>query len=241
MDRKGYNERLFGSSALRRWHHEARFRWLARTLRRLGCVPDSVFELGCFDGKAIAYLPRVPSRYLGCDANWEGGLGLAQEAWRGTAGIEFRESQAPSDIRLDGETFDAVICMDTLEHVPPESLPTYVDLLARAARGHVLVTVPNEKGVAFAAKYLLKAVLGGNDPCTLREALDATMCRLDRVARREHKGFDYANVVSLLGRRLAIESVSGIPFGVLPAALNASVGIVGTPGMPKDPKIIRFC
>ncbi len=227
MEGKGYNARLFGSSAVRRWHHGARFRWLSRTLRRLGCSPDSVFELGCFDGKAIAYLPRVPSRYVGCDANWEGGLDLARNAWRATPGIEFRECRSPSDVRLGGETFDAAICMDTLEHVPPESLPDYVDLLARAARGFVLVTVPNEKGMAFAAKYLYKAVAGGNEPYSAREVLDAALGRLDRVARREHKGFDYAAVVSLLSRRLAIESVSGIPFGGLPPPLNASVGIVG--------------
>ncbi len=229
MDRDGYNARLFESSALRRWHHEARFRWLSSTLRRLGCVPDSVFELGCFDGKAIRYLPRVPSRYLGCDADWEGGLAPAREAWRAAPGIEFRECRAPSDIRLDGETFDVVICMDTLEHVPPETLPAYVELLARAARGFVLVTVPNEKGIAFAAKYPLKAILGGNDPYTLREAFNATLGRLDRVARREHKGFDYAAVAGLLGRRLAIESVTGIPLGAFPPALNPSVGIVGAP------------
>ncbi len=229
MDGNGYNARLFGSSAPRRWHHEARFRWLSRTVRRLGCVPGSVFELGCFDGKAIRYLPRIPTRYVGCDANWEGGLSLARERWGATPGIEFRECRAPSDIRLDGETFDAVICMDTLEHVPPETLPAYVELLARAARGFVLVTVPNEKGIAFAVKYLLKAILGGNDPYTVGEAFNATLGRLDRVARREHKGFDYAVVVDLLGRRLAIESVSGIPLAGLSAALNPSVGIVGSP------------
>ena len=128
MDRNAYNERLFGSSAIRRWHHEARFRWLSHTLRRLGCAPDSVVEVGCFDGKTIGFLPRVPSRYLGCDANWEGGVDLAREAWRGRAGIEFRECRSPGDIRLGGETFDAAICMDTLEHVPPDMLEAYVDL-----------------------------------------------------------------------------------------------------------------
>ncbi len=227
MGDRGYNARLFGSSAVRRWYHEARFRWLARTLRRLGCAPDSVLELGCFDARAIGYLPRVPSRYLGCDANWEGGLDRAREAWRGSAGVEFRECRAPSDILLGGETFDAVICMDTLEHVPPAALSGFVEILSRAARGHVLVTVPNEKGIAFAAKYLLKAVLGGTEPYTLREAADAALGRLDRVARGEHKGFDYEDVVDLLTRRLAIESLSGIPFAALPPALNPSVGIVG--------------
>ncbi len=229
MEGKSYNERLFGSSALRRWHHEARFRWLARVLAGPGCAPDSVFELGCFDGRAVRSLPRLPSRYLGCDANWEGGLDRARETWGPNAGFEFRECRSPSDIRLGGETFDAVVCMDTLEHVPPADLPEYVDILSRAARGHVLVTVPNEKGAAFAAKYLVKAVVGGNEAYTLREAVDATMGRLDRVPRREHKGFDYAGVVALLGRRLSIESVTGIPFPVLRPALNASVGIVGKP------------
>ena len=122
--------------------------------------------------------------------------------------------------------------MDTLEHLPPSDLPEYVDLLSRAARAHVLVTVPNEKGIAFAVKYLFRSVLGGNDPYTFREAVDATLCRMDRIARHEHKGFDYAEVVALLGRRLAIESIAGIPFTGLPPVLNASVGIVGTPGMP---------
>lgn len=230
MDARNYNERLFASSPLRRRYHEARFRWLAHTFRRLGCVPDSVLELGCFDGRAIGYLPRVPARYIGCDANWEGGLDLAREAWRGNAGIEFRECRCADDVRLGGETFDAVICMDTLEHIAPAALPDFVELLSRAARKHVLVTVPNEKGIAFAAKYLLRAVLGGNESYTLREAVDAALCRLDRVARREHKGFDYAEVVTLLGRRLRIESLSGIPFAILPPSMNASIGIVGMPG-----------
>ena len=166
MEGKGYNERLFGSSALRRWYHEARFRWLERTLRRLECAPGSVLELGCFDGRAIRHLPHLPSRYVGCDANWEGGLDRARETWRADAGFEFRECRSPSDIRLGGETFDAVICMDTLEHVSPADLPEYVEILSRAARGYVLVTVPNEKGAAFATKYLLKSVFGGNEPYT---------------------------------------------------------------------------
>ncbi len=228
MDRGGYNARLFESSALRRWYHEARFRWLSRALRRLGSAPDSVLELGCFDGKAIGSLPRVPSRYVGCDANWEGGLDLAREAWRGKAGIEFRECRSLPDLRLEGETFEAVICMDTLEHLPAAELPEYVAHLSRAARAHVLVTVPNEKGIAFLAKYLLKAILGGNDAYTFREAVNAALCRMERVPRREHKGFDYADVLALLGRHLAIESVSGIPFAGLPPALNASVGIVAS-------------
>ena len=66
-----YNERLFDGGDLRGFLHSARFRWFASRLRRLGLEPDSVCELGCFDGKLINSLPRAPQRYVGLDANWE--------------------------------------------------------------------------------------------------------------------------------------------------------------------------
>ncbi len=51
--------------------------------------------------------------------------------------------------------------MDTLEHVPPAFLEPYVSALSAAARKLVLATVPNEKGIVFPLKRLMKGVLGG--------------------------------------------------------------------------------
>ena len=57
-----YNERLF-SGGFRGWLHSGRFQWLRNATREIDV--SSVFELGCFDGKSISYLPREPDRYLG--------------------------------------------------------------------------------------------------------------------------------------------------------------------------------
>src|SRR5512135_1565716 len=117
---RGYNERLFDSGRLRRWYHEARYRWIADTLSSRRCRPESLVELGCFDGKLIRYLPHLPGRYLGLDADWEGGLGLARAQWENGNAFEFRRCVSPEEMRLNGEVFDVSVCMDTLEHVHPE-------------------------------------------------------------------------------------------------------------------------
>lgn len=223
----GYSERLFSSGRMRRWYHESRYRWVASALSEAGCRPGSVLELGCHDGRLLRYLPARPLRYLGLDADWEGGLDIARAAWAGERGVEFRYCSAPPDMRLDGETFDVAVCMDTLEHVPPAFLAPYVSALSAAARKFLLVTVPNEKGIAFPLKRLMKGVLGGaSEEYSWSEFLHATLGRLDRVPRGEHKGFDYGEVARLLRGSFRDVRLRGIPLGSLPHSLNFGVGIL---------------
>lgn len=94
-----YNERLFGGGIGSRLHY-ARFHWLHQSLDRLNCRPSSVLELGCFDAKTIHFLPVLPERYVGLDANWEGGLDLAKTTWC-DARFEFCE-QANTRFRPSG-------------------------------------------------------------------------------------------------------------------------------------------
>ena len=119
-----YNERLF-SSGIRKKLHTARFSWLANSLKNLNFQYISVLELGCFDGKVIDYLPVKPLRYLGLDANWEAGLDIARERWKDEPNFTFRECHTPEDMKINGERFDISICMDTLEHIPPELIDSY--------------------------------------------------------------------------------------------------------------------
>src|SRR6267154_826958 len=100
----GYNERLFGGG-IRAWIHYSRFHWLARGLAKLKCQPRRVLELGCFDAKTIDFLPVMPDRYVGLDANWEGGLDIAREKWRGAKSFQFLACSTPDDMQLK-ERFD---------------------------------------------------------------------------------------------------------------------------------------
>lgn len=230
-DAQGYNERLFASGRARRWYHDARYRWIVDTLAVWGCRPESVIELGCFDGKLIRYLPRRPARYLGLDADWEGGLDIARKEWGGEKGFEFRRCTSPAEMDLRWETFDVSVCMDTLEHVPPEAVEPYVELLSGATRRFLMVTVPNEMGIVFAVKRVTKFFLGGDsEEYSLRELINATLGRMGRVPRHEHKGFDYGEVVRLLRKHFSSVEVTGIPLRFLPPPLNFGVAILAARG-----------
>jgi hypothetical protein len=148
----GFNERLF-SGGFRSHLHFARFKWVSSEIKRLNAPISSVIELGCFDGKLIGFLPAEPDRYVGFDANWEGGLDLAQDKWAGHPNLVFTEVTTPDQINLRAnERFDMAVSMETLEHIPPALIDGYLETIARHLNGYFFITVPNEKGPLFVAK-----------------------------------------------------------------------------------------
>lgn len=226
-DGYGYNERLF-SSGLRSKLHFARFQWFTSEVRKRNCHTNSVLELGCFDGKLIDFLPRKPSRYIGFDANWEGGLDLAKARWGGAANFLFLQASSPDEMRLkSSDVFDIAVAMETLEHVPPNMVDGYIRKIAQHLEGYFFVTVPNEKGVVFLAKWLATRILSKDaEHYSLSELANATLGRMDLVARREHKGFDYVSLVKNIEKYFDVIDVSGHPLGFLPYSLCFGIGIV---------------
>ena len=230
----GYNERLF-SGGIRGRLHGARFLWLAESLRKVQAPCASVLELGCFDGRSISHLPRLPETYLGLDANWEGGVDLGRDRWRSKPGIRFEYCRTPSELReqVEGRTFDTSLCLETLEHVAPDLVAPYVEEIARVTTGHLVVTVPNEKGPVFLGKYVTKRLFGDYFPYRPIEVLGATMGRMDLVQRDDHKGFDYDAIVRLIGSHFDLVEVSPYPFRRLPRWTGFGVGIIARTRRPR--------
>jgi len=224
----GYNERLF-SGGLRARLHLARFHWIRNKLLRIGCSYDSVLELGCFDGKLIDFLAKRPNTYLGFDANWEGGLDIAAEKWEKHPNYVFRVCQRPEEMSVSpDEQFDIAVIMETLEHVSPDLVDGYLEKTVQHTREYIFVTVPNEKGILFLAKWLVKKFFSKDaEPYSFSELINATLGRMNRVIRREHKGFDYDAIIHKIARHVDVIDVSGMPFGFLPPSLNFNVGIIG--------------
>ncbi len=183
-------------------------------------------ELGCYDGKTIGYLPSKPARYVGFDENWEGGLPIARQLWSSERGYEFLSCSSPSDMTTP-ERFDIAVCMETLEHVPPRLIEPYIARMAQMIRGRIFITVPTEKGIVFAAKYLCKRLSGNFQAYTLSEFLWASVGRLDKVGRDDHKGFDYQIVVEAVRKHFKLEKVSPYPLQWLPLSLGFGIGLVG--------------
>ncbi len=221
---QAYNERLF-EAGFRGWFHQGRFRWLRERAAEFSREPLRVIELGCFDGKVIQWLPVPPRRYLGFDANWEGGLDQARRKWADFPAAEFRAAKKPEDMETS-ERFDLAVCMETLEHLTDEQLAGYLDRIAAVTEQRFFVTVPNEIGPVCFVKQALKKVFWGGSIFSWSDMLKSLFGRTDSIVRDEHRGFNYRKLIRVLGQRFEVERVSGIPFGFLPPLFNFTVGIV---------------
>ena len=225
-----YTRRLFGKGVYGR-HHNQRFNWLSRKFSELAGPHDvRVLEVGCHEGRTLNYIPKPVRKYVGLDAGWGGGLGRAREFFRERPEVSFIESNHPRDVaRLEGR-FDFAVCMETLEHVDPSLVEFYIKAFSEKLDGYLLITVPNEKGLALLIKALGAKLLGVDRiyPYTAKEFFWGLMGRLDRVARFEHKGFDFRSLVNLIGKYFRHVSVEGVSPVQSPLQLSLTIGIVAS-------------
>jgi len=223
----GYNERLF-SGGIRSYLHLARFKWLKTEVTRRNCKVDFVLELGCFDGKLIDFFPIKPLRYIGFDANWEGGLDIAKINWANKPEYSFLKASSPEEMLLNREDiFDIAVAMETLEHVSPISIDGYLQKIAERLDGYFFITVPNEKGIVFLIRWLIKNTFSKDtENYTFRELLYSTFGNMKLVDRREHKGFDYKELMKNIEIYFDIINVVGFPFGFLPKSFCFGIGII---------------
>ncbi len=157
LKRKKYNERLFKGNFIRKFFHFARFIWIKETIKKYSIHYNSVLEIGCFDGRALDFLPYEPKKYIGFDANWEGGLDDARIKFMGDKTKEFIFAKSPEDIKLNiNDRFSLSIAIETFEHIPPEMVCPYLDLLSKHVEDYLLITVPNELCIFFLINRILK-------------------------------------------------------------------------------------
>jgi len=225
-----YNERLFRNKGLISKVHFSRYYWLKEKVGKYCPDANAVIELGCYDGKALDFLPKKPSAYCGYDANWEDSLAIAEKKWQREKNFHFIFCDNPQQLNPNGDTFDISICMETLEHVPGME-QGYISRLAAATKKYAFITVPNEKGIIFVLKHLSKKILNKpeSDRYTFKEFFNAFLGRMDKVKRSEicsHKGFDYDQLLKTLSLYFDIIEVKGMPLKFLPASLNYTIGIV---------------
>lgn len=226
-----YNERLFNGKNLRSRLHLARFIWLQQKIQQYKCDTSRILELGCFDGKTLEFLDKLPQLYEGYDANWEGGLDIGREKWKNSPGISLKLCQELADFLPKQKYFDIAVCHETIEHLPLAHTEEYIKRLAEATRGYAFISVPNEKGIVFLMKHLYKFTAQrkeDREEYTWKEIFYSFTGDVSKVERHEtgHKGFDYAELGKLLNNYFEVIEVTGIPFSSLPVSLNFTVGFV---------------
>ena len=98
------------------------------------CPPDGVvLDIPCGTGRYFELVVAQGRRVVGADQS----AGMVEQARaRGLAGsVEQTGLQEVARVA----TFDGVLCIDAMEHVPPEDWPRVVDNLSRACRDGGLV------------------------------------------------------------------------------------------------------
>ena len=229
--RRNYNERLFNSNFIRTFFHLSRFNWIKYAIKKYKIKYESLIEIGCFDGKIFEFLPVNPINYKGYDANWEGGLDKASKLFLDDDSKEFIFAESPKDIILNkNETFNLGISIETFEHIPPELVCPYLDLLSKHINGYFLLTVPNEVGLFFLIKRLIKPRSEEMEKYSLRDILNITFGKTNYVERDNHKGFNYEHLIYDIKKYFNIIEISNYPtLSFIPKFLSFGVGVVALP------------
>lgn len=116
--------------------------------------------------------------------------------------------------------------MGTLEHVPRHLVEPYLKRLAGMTDEYCIITVPNELGVVFLIKHMIKRVSGDYPHYTIKEIINTVLGRTHLVFQKEHKGFNYRFLIKQVSKYFDVIEVSGYPFTFLPPILNLGIGIV---------------
>lgn len=224
-----YNSRLFQGSKLRSWYHIARFDWLGKQLSNYN-MPMRVVELGCFDGRVLDYIDKENlDFYHGYDANWEGGLSKAL-CKSHPKKVLFSECQKSQEIDVS-ENFNVFISLETLEHLENNDLADYLAKIKEilVAEAKIFVSVPNEVGLLFIGKTILKKILNNNsNGYSFYEFIHQALGNTRNVRRNQHKGFNWKELKLTLENSFGCDfHATGIHFPYLPIWCSPSIGLVG--------------
>ena len=228
---EGYNERLFNGKSFRSKLHLARYIWLQKKIDQYKCSTEKILELGCFDGKSIEFLKLPPKHYAGYDANWEGGLDLAEKKWKAFPNYDFNYCAGIADFNPEKGYFDISVCQETLEHLPLADVDTYLYRMAMATNTYTFISVPNERGLVFLGKRIGKMLTQDKNDLekfTVPELFYASIGKTKKVKRREtgHKGFDHLEMEKNIKKYFDIVETNALPFGAMPVSMNFTVAYV---------------
>ena len=148
-------KQLFSRNAIVAWSHRRRFA-LARELAAAG-AGGALLDYGCGDGTFIALAHDLFRETTGTDVDVEQ---LRDCGRRLSSAPDVRFASLDELRRPDfAGYFDAVVCMEVLEHCPSDVQPHVLADLARFVRSHgvVIISVPIEIGPTLALKQAVRA------------------------------------------------------------------------------------
>jgi 2-polyprenyl-3-methyl-5-hydroxy-6-metoxy-1,4-benzoquinol methylase len=148
-------KQLFSKNAIVAWSHRRRFA-LARELATAG-AGGALLDYGCGDGTFIALAHDLFRETTGTDVDVE----QLHDCGRRLSSVSDVRFASLDELRQSAYAghFDAVMCMEVLEHCPSDVQPQVLADLARLVRSHgvVIISVPIEIGPTLVLKQAVRA------------------------------------------------------------------------------------
>ena len=235
------SKQLFSKARIISWSHRRRF----QIGLQLGSqfAGQRVLDYGCGDGTFLAMLfasGAAPAMAVGSEL--ERNTVEECQARLGTPSLRFA---LVDDLEQTG-TFEAIFCMEVLEHVVEPDV--ILERLERrlAPNGKLLISVPVEIGLPLLFKQTVRHVAGwfhigdypGINPYKPAEILAGVFAGPRQHIQRptdsnewgltypDHKGFNWRAFQGILERRFAIDSILGSPVSWLPPQLGSQVWFI---------------
>jgi 2-polyprenyl-3-methyl-5-hydroxy-6-metoxy-1,4-benzoquinol methylase len=239
-------KQIFSRNAIVAWSHRRRFA-LARALA--SARRGALLDYGCGDGTFIALAHDAFEQSVGADIDVEQVRGCVERLGV-LPGVRFMSIDALRGPDHEAR-YDAVLCMEVLEHCPSDVQPLVLDDLARLSRpdGIVIISVPIEIGPTLALKQAVRAAAAASGlteytsreryrlPEFLRMVLAGRTTEIERpesiattpigtVRFHGHKGFNWHRLESLIERAFTIERRLYSPLPLTGSWLNSQVWFV---------------
>jgi SAM-dependent methyltransferase len=226
------------------WSHRRRFA-TGLALAQPLAAGRRLLDYGCGDGTFLAMLWAMPGRpveAIGAELD-DYQVADCRTRLGDRAGMSFVPID-DLDTPAHAAHYDAVVCMEVLEHVV--DVDPIVDRLWRllAADGSLLVSVPVETGMPLLVKQAARRIAGwrglgdypGTSPYTWREYRASVFAgSRPHLARpvyagappfHDHKGFNWMALRDRLSRRFVIDRVVASPLPWLGTQLATQVWFV---------------
>lgn len=247
---KGHYARkqIFCKDWLISWSHRSRFQLGLDLAAQF--AGKRILDYGCGDGSFLMMLMKgdsPPSSALGAELH-DDLINDCRARLGSQPGLSFALNDELDSLKHHG-LYDAVICMEVLEHVVDVRvvLDRFVRLLA--PQGKLIISVPVETGLPLLVKQAVRRVAGwrglgdypGITPYTLGELWTSVLANSKRqhIVRpthenaiggvsHDHKGFNWMALRETLTERFRIERTVGSPITWLTPHLASQVWFIAS-------------
>lgn len=223
-------------NSITRYLHSFRHVHVARIARQLNHQlgrPVRVMDIGCATGRAFEALNAAcPIAYTGIDVNSES-IAKAAARHAGASNASFVAMDAADPVNFSPDSFDLMIALETLEHIPEHVVVRIVENVCQIARPkRFVVSVPVEIGPAIWIKFLGSKLMRYRRPhYSTSEAFWAGLYQLNRVKTHEcfHVGFNWYWLEQTVRHNARIIESRSLPWSWVPKWITPTVMFISEP------------